>query len=857
MTSSGMKRGLATIAVSALAVTGLPALAGTANALPINTQIGGTDTIQIYTMGSDDYAVVSSTKFDGTNETISLVAGASADITSIQFQYRISDAAAWQNIGAVLTRNADGAFQYDWAAPANLDGVSIDVRAVGNDNTIEQIDNKLIDHDEETVELGTEGSLGIYTNPHTSEQHVAVRGTTSSAQNVSVWDETKRNNDADGQVTSPVMASEEGDDGIFRFEGVLTYPTTNKYDFSLGSESNQVVLAAANDWSDDAEASTYYVQTVDKVTVAPETTKVATGGKTSATVTVLDAQGKPVAGAQVGYFMPDDADADTDVEDTTVAGTTDANGQITIADLGKGTYTVYADSSLPAGYNAADVEAQPFTVTEYSPVLTSVEIDSEKDRTAFDIDEIDGETFLVTLTDNEGNPYNGTAQYRWLFDGSDAGSTPEYTGEWSTPTSTGADGELPVTFDNKGVGTYTLEARHPNEGGSGLMNATPMTFEVGESEITFDEGTSAEATSYGTVTYSGNLALVGSGTDLAGRTVSITYSATGDSVVATTQPAGTTKGAGNTATAVTDANGNFSVTLTDPAGPPNVTPYSETGTLVADATELSGLGDVPTADAMDTLTVNWAPAPTPTDIVIDVQTLIDGMYTPGRPAEIDVTVDGDSAAGMQAIKDYPVTVSVDHGFLSPNANEEADLEPAAGSDDDGDLYGVWKNSGTSKDISTGDASRAGIVAAIERDGGFDDDGVVTMTVTVKAGSLTETKTIQFNSDNPLNAGGLELKRMAGEPVGNAVVGDVVDYNVFAKDQFGNLAGNEFVRILDNTTVADFTTDATEDQANSDFSNDGESVSASTTGSGRSDPRGSLDHRRQRVGQRHSRRGAER
>jgi hypothetical protein len=832
MTSSGMKRGLATVAVSALAVTGLPALAGTASADPIDTQVG-TGNVEIYTLGGGDFnGVEGSTKFDGTNDTISLVAGAGSTVTSIQFQYRVSDAAAWQNIGPVLTRNADGAFQTDWAAPANLDGLEVDVRAVPNVGTAKQIDNVLIDIQEETVELGTEGALGIYTNPHNSTQNVAVRGTASSGQNVGVWDETKRSAGVGTQVGTNILP-EQGTDGVWRYEGVLTYPTTNLYHFSTGPEANQVVLAAANDLTDDAEASTYYVQSVSSVTATPKTTKVAVGGSTTAVVTVVDAQGKPVAGVTVGYLGPDGSDADTNPDDHASVGTTDANGQVSLSGLTKGTYTAYADSDAVAGHSAGDKDAASFTISEYVAQLNSVTISSLKDRKAFDIDEITADTFQVTLKDNEGNPFNAPVQYRWSVD--NPGTADDHTGTWTDAGTTGADGVISIPFDSLGEngGNYTLEARHPNEAGTGLMNATPMTFEVGESEITFDEGTSAEATSYSTVTYSGNLALVGSGTDLAGRTVTITYSTTGDSVVATTQPSGTTKGSGNTATAVTDANGNFSVTLSDPAGPPNVTPYSEVGTLTAEAVALHGTGDASNADAMDTLLVNWGPAPTPASITIDANDLFQYENdTPGRPVDFDVVVK--DAAGT-ALKDFPVEVTVDHGFVTPGAGDGAgygddseltpDPAPVAGAN-----YGEWKDLGATETVSTGDGSTADFAAAIERDAGFDDDGLVNTTVTVKAGSVTKTYTINWNSSDPLNPGSVELVPVAGEST-SANVGDTVEFNVFAKDQFGNLVGNEQVQMFDNTTSADFTTDYFGGYALSDFTNSGPSVIASSDAAG--------------------------
>lgn len=50
MTSSGMKRGLAATAVSALAVTGLPLLAGTAHATPIASTFGDANDVAWYSV---------------------------------------------------------------------------------------------------------------------------------------------------------------------------------------------------------------------------------------------------------------------------------------------------------------------------------------------------------------------------------------------------------------------------------------------------------------------------------------------------------------------------------------------------------------------------------------------------------------------------------------------------------------------------------------------------------------------------------------------------------------------------------------------------------------------------------------
>ena len=73
MTSSGMKRGLAAVAVSALAVTGLPFMATSAHAISMAEQYGA-DEIVLYTGGNDatDVTGNASVRNDGVNTTVHL-----------------------------------------------------------------------------------------------------------------------------------------------------------------------------------------------------------------------------------------------------------------------------------------------------------------------------------------------------------------------------------------------------------------------------------------------------------------------------------------------------------------------------------------------------------------------------------------------------------------------------------------------------------------------------------------------------------------------------------------------------------------------------------------------------------------
>ena len=841
MTSSGMKRGLAAVAVSALSVTGLPLLAGTASAQPIADNFGA-NAVGFY---SQQVAGISA-KNDGTNTTVSLVTGGGANVTSVLYQYEVSTAVGtWVDVpGGLVARNADGVFAFDWANPP---ATVTRVRAVPNTglgNAVDVAAPTIPTLTANTVELATEGALGFFRSPYTEApgDFVGATGTVSSNVAVTVSDVSNGTDSVGATVT------DDGDATTTEtFDAVLDI---SGYPYSAGTEANQIALNAATNNTDDAEGSTLYAQTINGITATPATQEIRSGGTAEIVIKVVDQNGKPVANAQIGEITPDGADAGTE-PDSAPIGFTDGKGEFVDTQTTAGTYTYYVNVNDDDAFNAGVDKSTSVTVSVYTPFVDSVAIGSRQNRTAFDLDEIaDGDDFTITTKDQRGKAYDETiagndVEYRWIIDPSGAGDT--VTTAWMGDAVDNGDGTYSVPglddTDYPGglpVGSYTLEARRPNVGGSGLRVAAPATFNMGESEISYAEGTSANAPVNGSFTVDGTLAL-GDGTGLGGREVQLTYTPGGDSTFApqAQQPAGVTVVSPTSATAVTDANGKFSVKLMDQPIPANVTPTPENGTLNAiaeesatDTTSLqgnNGPNDSTTANdpanAEQDLVIHWITQPVAKTVEISSDALIDGLLTPGRPADLDIVVKDASGAPLQ---DFPVTVSVDHGFLSPNAETAGALTPAAGAADNGDLYGVWKNDGASKTVSTGDDKVAGAVAAIERDAAFDDDGLVTMVVTVKAGDVTQTKSITFNSDDPLNSGGLELKRMAGEPTGSAVVGDSVEYNVFAKDQFGNLAGSEEVRVLDNTTLADFTTDDSEDKANTDFANDSESITATAS-----------------------------
>lgn len=850
MNSSGIKRGLASAAVAALAVTGLPFLASSASAVPASDDVSANN-VEIYSLGGNAI----SAKNDGTNTTVSLVAGGGANVTSVQWQYRVA-AGDWTNIGSPVARDTNGVFATEWTPALGAGVTSVDLRAVPNTG-IAQADSDTQDVTSDatttTVELGSEGPLGVFQSPYTADggdQFVGITGTTSGATNVNIAAENGATYDVDGDDNAAGGGDDEGvatatapaptaPATTSTFGAILNLGTVggDGYTYSGGSEPNQLVVSAATDSAlanetGDAEASSLYVQTITTVTATADRTNIPAGQTSAITVTVKDQQGAPVANALVDYNTPDGADADTLPEDSGTAPVrTNAKGQATF-NLGAGNYTFYANTtSEVATQSAGDKAATPVAVTEYSQTNTTLVATAAQPD--LDPDEIAGSTFKATLKDQNGNPVAGQSiEYRWTFD--DTGAAAPVVGTWAGPLTTDGNGQVNIPFTDQGAGKYTLDVRRPNVAGSGLLNGTPVTVDVAESEITWEEGTGATTPANSSGTYKGVLALP-DGTPLAGRTVQVTLDAPGlgeDSAFSTTQPAGSTL-AGGVVTATTNAQGEFSVSLTDPTIPPNVTPTPESRTLTADATALSGAGDPVNADATDVLAVNFVQVP-PVGRIDVTASALRSSFAPGRPADIDVTVYGKDAdtnpANDPVLTDYPVTITVDKGFLSPNAETEADLVLAAGHDATGDDYGYFKNDGTSKAASTGDdpdgggvlVAQAGAAVAIEKDAGFDDDGLVDVTVSVKAGDVTETEKITFDSRNYVNLGSLELARVGS---GDATVGDEVGLNLWAKDQFGNLVGGQLASITDDSADADVNTDGDFGQTQTDFTTSGIGIEA--------------------------------
>ncbi|MDI6911859.1 hypothetical protein [Nocardioides sp.] len=847
MSRSGIKSGLAVTAVTGLALAGLPLLASPASANPLSNGIDP-DAVTFYSQ----YATGVSAENDGSNSTISLVVGGGTNVNSVQFRATLTPGGTPINIGSPVARNVDGVFGFDWAPSFPAGTTAVEFSAIPNtgvDNTATSgAEMVLSDGIANTVELSSEGSLGVFQSPYAADSggdYVGVSGTTSDAGNVELSTRSANPSTPAGTATASSTVTAPATDGAF--SGVLNI---DGYTYSGGAEPNQIALGAATQGAgatDDVEASTLYVQHISTVSATASRTNVPTGQTADVTVTVKDQNGKPVANALVDYNKPDGSDPDTLPDDSaTAAERTDARGVATFENLGAGTYTFYANTTSEVDtQSAGDVASAPVTITEYVPTNTTLAASTVDGYRDFDLDEVsgaeNGDDFVATLKDQHGEPIAGEPiEYSWHFVPG-GGGTPTDGGFTSAGT-TDAKGQVAVPFPTWGTaGTYTLSVRRPNVNGSGLLNGTPVTVDVAESEITFADGDAVGAPVNGSVTIKGTLALVDGSGSLGGRTVTVSYNpgVGGDASFSTDQPAGTERDGAFQATAVTAADGSFSVSLTDPSPPPNVPPTDETGTLTAVADGLNTGDTTPgPADATDSISVTFRETPTVSGIDIGTQVLAPSgtgisAAGPGVPVDLDITVRGadgdDDPSNDPKLGDVPVQVSVDKGFLSPNAESTDDLTLASGHDRQGDLWGYFQNDGADETVTTADSGSAlgttGLVAAIEKDAGFDDDGLTQLTVTVKAGDVTQKKSITYDVRALLNAGDSSFERAQGEPAGPVSTTKRVDFQLYVHDQFGNLAGDEDARVTDDSPIADFDTDEAQDKTLSDFVNSGPGVTA--------------------------------
>lgn len=759
--TSGMKRTLAYSAVSAMALTGVPLLAGSAQADPLPTGPTALYGVDLGIASVRDHATVSLVATDANPAVTKMVLKAGADTI------------------ATATRDSDNVFTTEWAPPAGLYNTTVTVTAQGQDNLGNDVgapatQTVLVDPGADTIDLADPAAaIGLFTQPYAAahETQGALAGTTSAADGALVL------------LRGLLPAAHTPGFGFVKDHKFTAKVNATGYTFdTTDPEVDQLLVGAgigvgATDGR-DAQVVDVYEATIGSIGAVAKTPNVQAGHTSDVVVTVEDQKGNPVVGAEVAQDGVAGAEQYTDV-----------NGEATFAALPAGSYRFYANTTGASGYdNGVDYKSGAVEITSYSATPGTAEATSE-DGGAFDVDELTAGDLGVKVTDQNDAALAGESFfYSWDYVPANPSTTDKAKSFDMGHVVTGADGKAdlslpPVTSDG---GTYTLKGYVNLDGtpdqGDGDLAANPLKVSTGESSIKFDDADPAQRQAGTVQTFTGYLSVAGK--SLGNRDLALTWTAAGDAKVAAQgdQPAGTTRSGNTSATTKTAGDGSFSVAINDPAGTTGTPLANETGDQLTAAGTVAGVG----TDATKTVTVDFLKNVTAATIDETASNkLIDGLATPGRP--VTKTVHVENSDGV-ALANASVKLTTDHGFFT-KLDAAGDLVPATAAAQDG-LFGDWKNNGATMTVKTDAGGDATFTVAIARDADF-DDGAVTSTITAEVGSTTNAApmTVDWQSTDALNPGAVKLTLDADQDVEvlpKASTRETVYLDVAATDQFGNL-----------------------------------------------------------------------
>lgn len=765
-----------------------------------------------------------SSRPDGTDSTVRLVADAPATTATVDFTYQIGAATP------VLIAT-DGARPYltDWntvslAGPVTLRAVAKTAGGVVLSTATSAV---TIDNNAATVNItstaattSANGSVGRFKANDT----VAVSGTTSTgyAGTVDVADisgTVAGPADLAARVPATVLA-----DGTWS----AIVPVTGA---SLGTPALPTPQTAALNArttgasaTDETEPASIYDQAITTVTATPSpllttpgTTAVETDEKVPVTVTVLDQNGKPVGGAIVASDVNQNNAVDAGIDDATttnalgvatlqvprtVAGTrnVDIIANQTNASLAAGIYdssagdkkiTVVQTSAAPvattATFTAVDtapapvppgvtnVPAFPATETSFSTAeaLPTARL-SIKDQNGANVPDGTPVLYSVTFNPDENGPDVPANTVR----------TPLAPLN-STANTVGGNIDIPVAGAE---GTYTINAFVNRDGdlaqSAGDLVAT-TTFTFDQAKLTFDSGNTgqAEAGAAAGTTRSLTYAL-DNGTPLDGRAINVAVSsaatpASSRAILSTTQPATASRISDISATVVTDAAGKGAVALTDPvtlvdedgsAVTPNVQQQED---VTLTATALRPRAGAVAGQNTATTVVRFIRGASPAELRVDA---VNGVFggttaTPGRPVDVTLSVDnffdGSNADTGTNLSGLPVTLTTDKGYFTQatdatpsdsSVDNTGELQPATAPTAPGAPVGAYTpvagaytlissdNGSTPPSLGGLATGQVRFTLAIDRDAGFDDDGLVTATVKATVGGVTRDIKVVFSTD---------------------------------------------------------------------------------------------------------------
>ena len=300
MNSSGKKRGAALVAGAALALGGLafaPASAQT---------IGqGEPAFEFYTQNFD-----ASTKFDGSNQTVSMLSGVpnGAGIAEVRYSYLKGATAVEIDEVAVV----NGVAATEWTPPTGAEGAAITgVRAEALDaaETVLTTVNRAVSpvtntgmQDNAAIELDGALRSRIGLGP---DGEVVVSGHTTGLAAGTFLANTGPAAAGGFVAVNPANVSPPDGQGVSTFKGVVPIMGAN----NTADAEDEIVLSGvgqeAAGFSDDANVYTMYNQVTSSVTtpLAPGfSANVQLGGANDESrwnITVLDQEGQPIQGLDV------------------------------------------------------------------------------------------------------------------------------------------------------------------------------------------------------------------------------------------------------------------------------------------------------------------------------------------------------------------------------------------------------------------------------------------------------------------------------------------------------------------------------------------------------------------------------
>jgi len=861
MNSSGIRRGLAVSAVSALAFAGLAL--SPANAQTIDDALDAGDHTVLY-VPNGNWTV--SKKADGQNTTFTLLAGAPKAVVGTTVNaIHFSSTGATPNLNVVIPVTA-GVAEYQWDVPAQ-NGIVVTAQAVdAANNPIGTSDSWTISaanaatNDSVSVDGSLREKKGYYTLG--GSNFVSVTG----QQNGGTGTAYALNpvNGVFGGGTG-ITASGPVVGGINPWGAVVDVPPAY---INADAADDDVPIAVLGNQDEDGNVFSLYKQTVAgadvKAPVAPGYSSNVSGDLNGADpsqpsggapdgivgnditqylITVKDQFGKPVAGVPTYESdpagVPEDhtlRNANNGAINGATAVSTDWTGtrRVTLSETLMDSGGANGDQNPAAGVqstyivvdlngdhvyqNSGDVllqisqtniPAAPASITLVNKLPATAP--SVANATAQDDDEC-GDV-VVTVKDADGNPVQNatpTITVTKTTNGVTTVTHPAVTGPTNPAGQTHVAGCLQGANNDKT--SIKVEATTING-----TAATPLVVESDEADVVWDEGTTDQAKNGTSVTEGAKLKLP-SGSGLPGRTVGLTYGPTDNSSFApqAAQPAGIVTGTPTTATATTAAGGAFSIVVTDPA-----TPNGEelNNTITATAPALSSGGDV----INSVLDLDFLRSLTPTSVKIyndpsassqadGLSYLLDGenglapFGTDDRPSPGGLGLGTVAAFNSDGVLlddvDIPLTIT-EGNFV--NQADPFDPAPAVGN-----MAGEWKSAGKTQTISTNDGVGL-FVVNIERNAGFDDDGLVADKIHAAVGSATAEHDFDWSTrTEPLNQGSFSVTLSDSQdssilPKARAGEGDSaqqVYYDVVTTDQFGNRTQQD-IDVTDNSPVADF------------------------------------------------------